>query len=291
MKGTVLHINGGLGKCIMATAVAREFKRERPDQELIIVSGYPEVFLHNPNVDGNYPFQAPDLWKRFYGNPEYDVVAHDPYMDPRWIRNEEIHLTQLWCDLFGIDCLNHLPELYFSGPELDEVNSMVQIDKPLLFVQSTGGADAAKRSWTRNPPQKEFEEYLARFNESHYILHVCVPNTPELKNIHQRIDVLNRRQAMALAYYAHEMVAIDSYAMHVRAANPDAGPTHIFLPLKESQKRLGYDHKSFNWLTPTDEVNSILQKNCDYYATIFKYSIENLGENCPVPPEYRWFEF
>ena len=37
----LLHINGGLGKCIMATAVISSYKRTYPDSKVVVVSGYP----------------------------------------------------------------------------------------------------------------------------------------------------------------------------------------------------------------------------------------------------------
>jgi len=290
-KGTVLHIQGGLGKCVMATAVAREYKRKNPDHELIVVSGYPEVFVNNPYVDGNYPFTTPELWKRFYGNPDYAVLAHDPYMHGDWIKNKSRHLIELWCNMLGVTCLHTQPELYFSGPEVEEIQQMIQVDKPLVVVQSTGGANPESRSWTRNPSKAELEQYLDQYQESHFIVHLCLQQTPVLRNVHQRVDNLNRRQAMCLIYYAQEFVGIDSFGMHTRAANPNAGATTIFLPLAESKVRLGYEHSDWNWLVPTQEVQDLLKEHTDYYATVFKLGLDSASENCPVPVGTKWFEF
>ena len=291
MKGTVVHINGGLGKCIVFTGVAKCYKEQNPDQELIIVSGYPEVFIHNPNVDGNYSFNTPELWTRFYGNPEYEVLAQDPYLEAEWIKNEEIHLMDIWCDMLGIDCTCNGPELFFSGPEVDDLQAMIQTDKPLVVVQSTGGSNPAARSWTRNPSKAELDQYLERYAEDNYVVHLCTPDTPVLNNVHQRIDSFTKRQAMCLVYYAYEFVGIDSFGLHARAANPEAGATTIFLPLAESRIRLGYDREDWNWLVPTQEVQDLLKDHTDYYATVFKLSIDDASENCPVPAGVRWFEF
>ena len=61
MKYSVFHVEGGLGKNIAATAVARCIKNNFPDRDLIVVCSYPEVFLHNPIVEkvyalGNTPY-------------------------------------------------------------------------------------------------------------------------------------------------------------------------------------------------------------------------------------------
>jgi hypothetical protein len=166
---------------------------------------------------------------------------------------------------------------------------MVKVDKPLMVVQSTGGAHAAARSWTRNPPLAEFDEHLKNYMETHFVLHLAVPETPLLSNVHQRVDNLNRRQAMALVHYAAEFVGIDSFGMHSRAANELAGPTTIFFPLAESVDRLGYTRKGWINHTPTAAVQQLLLNHQDYYATVFKLNIENAGENCPVGVGVKWF--
>jgi hypothetical protein len=283
----LLHINGGLGKCIMATAVIASYKRTYPNAKVVVVSGYPEVFVNNPYVYKNFPFTTPYLWQDYYGQPGWKVSAHDPYMEESWIKNDNLHLIDIWCRMLGVDSVQKTPLLYFAGPELDELNSMIKVDKPLVVVQSTGGANPASRSWTRNAPIGEFDEFLARYKETHFVVHLCLPETPALSNVHQRVENLNRRQAMALIYFSQEVVGIDSYAMHARAANPDAGPTTIFFPLAESVVRLGYPQ--FVNITPVPRVQDMLKDHSDYFATVFKLSIENAGENCPVPAGTKWF--
>ena len=286
----VLHINGGLGKCIMATAVIRSYKNAHPDAKVVVVSGYPEVFINNPDVYKNFPFTTPYLWQDYYSQPGWHVSAHDPYMEESWIKNESKHLIEIWCKLLGVTSVQNTPLLYFSGPELDELNAMIKVDKPLMVVQSTGGAHAAARSWTRNPDHNEFNEHLSKYLESHFVLHLCLPETPILSNVHQRVDNLNRRQAMALIYYASAFIGIDSFGMHSRASNPDAGPTEIFFPLAESVDRLGYERKDWNNIVPVQEVQDLLKSHQDYYATVFKFNIENASENCPVPVGKKWFK-
>ena len=285
----VLNINGGLGKCIMATAVISSYKRQFPNAKVVVVSGYPEVFVNNPYVYKNFPFATPNLWSDYYGNPDWKVSAHDPYMEQSWIKNESKHLIEIWCKLLGVTSVQNTPLLYFSGPELDELNAMIKVDKPLMVVQSTGGAHAAARSWTRNPPMSEFNDYLAQYMETHFVLHLAVPETPLLSNVHQRVDNLNRRQAMALIHYASAFVGIDSFGQHARAANENALETYIFFPLAESVERLGYTKTGWTNITPTAQVQQMLLEHTDYYATVFKFNIENASENCPVPVGTKWF--
>ena len=285
----VLHLNGGLGKMLMATAVIRSYKQANPGSKIVVVSGYPEVFLNNPDVYKNLPFNTPYLWQDYYGKPGWVVEAQDPYLTDAWIKNRKQHLIDIWCGMLRIPNVQKTPLLYFSGPELDELNSMIKVDKPLLVVQSTGGANAAARSWTRNAPLPELEEYLVKFMETNFVLHLAVPETPALANAHQRVDNLTRRQAMALIYFSQSFVGIDSFGQHARSANPNAGDTTIFFPLAESVDRLGYKKENWNNIVPVQEVQDLLRNHQDYYATVFKFNIEDAGENCPVPVGTKWF--
>jgi len=286
----LLHINGGLGKCVMATAVIRSYKAANPNAKVVVVSGYPEVFLHNPDVWKNFPFNTPYLWQDYYGAAGWQVEAQDPYLTDAWIKNRKQHLIDIWCGMLRIPSVQKTPLLHFSGPEADELNSQIRVDKPLLVVQSTGGSNAAARSWTRNPPQHEFEEFLGTMKDSHFILHLALPDTPVLQNVHQRVDNFDRRKAMCLMYFANEVVGIDSYALHARAANPSAGPSTFFLPLAEAEQRLGYKKENIKYLTPTAEVQELLKDHQDYFATVFKLGIEDASENCPIPVGQKWFD-
>ena len=53
-KYSIFHVEGGLGKHVLSTAVARCIKNNHPDRELIIVCAYPEVFLNLDFVDRVY---------------------------------------------------------------------------------------------------------------------------------------------------------------------------------------------------------------------------------------------
>ena len=50
MQYSVFHIEGGIGKNIVATNIVRAIKKAHPERNLIVVAPYPEVFVHNPNI-------------------------------------------------------------------------------------------------------------------------------------------------------------------------------------------------------------------------------------------------
>ena len=291
-KNLLLHIYGGIGKCIMATAVIRSYKAANPDSKVVVVSSYPETFINNPDVHKNFPFSTAYLWKDYYGNPDWWVSAHDPYMEEAWIKNERVHLIDIWCNMLGVPSVQKTPLLFFSGPEFDDLQTLASSfisDLPLMVVQSTGGGNPAARSWTRNPPTEELNDLLGQFKATHFIVHLCLQETPVLSNANDRLVDLNRRQAMALVYFAEAFVGIDSFGMHARAANPDAGSTLILFPLAESVERLGYVKENWSNVVPVQAVQDILLEHADYFATIFKFSIDSVPDNCPVPAGMKWF--
>lgn len=53
-KYSIFHIEGGLGKHVAATAVAKSIKSTHQDRDLIIICAYPEIFLNLEYVDRVY---------------------------------------------------------------------------------------------------------------------------------------------------------------------------------------------------------------------------------------------
>jgi hypothetical protein len=50
-KYAVFHVDGGIGKHIAATAVAKCIKNNHPDRELIVVCAWPSPFINLDFVD------------------------------------------------------------------------------------------------------------------------------------------------------------------------------------------------------------------------------------------------
>jgi hypothetical protein len=218
------------------------------------------------------------------------VFAQDPYLEPAWIKNTKTHLVKIWSEMLGVKYTQKTPLLYFSSAEVEELNKMIQVDKPLIVVQSTGGSTPSARSWTRNPPHEELETFLAKRLETNYILHLALPETPVLTNVSQRVDNLDRRKVMSLFYFANEVIGIDSYGLHSRSANPNAGASTFFFPLAETIERLAYPGSKHKYIVPRKEIQDMLRNHQDYFATVFKLGIENASENCPVPAGMKWFD-
>ena len=50
----IFQISGGIGKSILATAVCKAIRKKYPNDKLIVVTGYPDVFTNSKKVDMYY---------------------------------------------------------------------------------------------------------------------------------------------------------------------------------------------------------------------------------------------
>ena len=116
----IFQIDGGLGKSIMATAMIKVIKKRYKNSNLIIVSGYPDVFLNNPNVSEIYtPNQVNGLFNKFIKDQKCKIFVADPYRYGDFILEKPINLLKTWCEIFGLRYNNEQPQIYLSQPEID----------------------------------------------------------------------------------------------------------------------------------------------------------------------------
>lgn len=96
----VLQINGGIGKSIAATAVCKAIKAQYPECELTVISGYPEVFAGNPNVDVTKTTNELNYFYSTYvaGQPENKFFLTDPYLATDFIHRKG-HLCPISCPI------------------------------------------------------------------------------------------------------------------------------------------------------------------------------------------------
>ena len=65
-QNVIFSIDGGLGKSIMATAVLKVIKKEYKKANIIVITGYPDVFIGNPNANKVlHHQQAVGLYKNY----------------------------------------------------------------------------------------------------------------------------------------------------------------------------------------------------------------------------------
>jgi len=87
-KYSIFHIEGGLGKHVAATAVARCIKNTHPDRELVIVCAWPEVFINLDFVDRVYRLgNVPYFYQDYIDGKDSLIFKHEPYTNPTLLQN------------------------------------------------------------------------------------------------------------------------------------------------------------------------------------------------------------
>jgi hypothetical protein len=214
----LFQINGGIGKNVAATAVCEGLKKKYPNSKLIVVSGYPEVFVNNPFVEKCFNFhQTTYFYKEYLENQEFEVFCHDPYLTTSHLK-QNTHLIMSWFELFGLTYDNEQPRLYLTDREMNFYRSKIVSDKPLLIMQTNGGADgqSLKYSWARDIPYHIGAKVVEEFAPTHNILHIRRDDQPAYNNTAQLKD--DFRVVASILPLAQIRLFMDSFAQHTAYA-------------------------------------------------------------------------
>lgn len=233
----IFQINGGIGKVIVSTAICASIKTKYPDAKLIVVSGYPDVFLGNPNVDRAYAFgQQAYFYKEYIENQEVILFAHDPYLEAKHIKQEE-HLIETWCKLYGLPVTKTVGELFLTQREIDFFSKKFVSDKPILLLQTNGGAESdQKYSWARDIPRYVVENVIHEFKEQYNIVHIKREDQLGYDGTFAVSDTF--RALIVLVNLSEKRLLMDSFAQHAAAA---LNKSSTVLWITNSPTVLGYD--------------------------------------------------
>ncbi len=213
----IFQINGGIGKVIASTAVCISIKQKYPDAKLIVVSGYPEVFLGNKNVDRAFAFgQQSYFHQEYIQNQEIMVLAQEPYLQTKHIKSEE-HLVETWCDMYDLPFIQKNGELYLTQRERDFFGKKYISDKPILLIQANGGADAEQKySWARDIPFFVIKEVVSQYSKDYHIVQIRKENQLSYDGVTSVTDSF--RSLLCLIELSQKRLLIDSFGQHASAA-------------------------------------------------------------------------
>lgn len=256
----IFQINGGIGKVIASTAICASIKSKYPNDKLIVVSGYPEVFLGNPYVERAYAFgQQAYFYQEYIENQEVLILAHDPYLEAKHIKNEE-HLIETWCKLFDLRITKTTGELFLTHREIDFFSKKFVSDKPIFLMQTNGGGESEQKySWARDIPSYVVENIIYKFKDEYNIVHIRRDDQPQYDGTFGVSDTF--RALLVLIQMSDKRLLMDSFGQHAAAA---LNKPSTVLWICNSPKVFGYDiHTNIqaNAETATPELrNSYLNK-------------------------------
>ena len=153
----IFHIEGGLGKHIMATALLKVIRKNHPKDTIHVVCAYPDVFKHNPAVDHVHQNgQHGAFYKQYIKGKESDtkIYFNDPYTQSDFILEQD-HLLNIWARQWGMEYEGETPQIYLTQSEIDYFKPFYKTDKPILAIQPNGGPQnqGYNYSWTRDIPE------------------------------------------------------------------------------------------------------------------------------------------
>lgn len=213
----IFQINGGIGKCVMATAVCEAIKKKYPDSNLIVISGYADVFLNNPHVYRSYEYGGISyFYTEFIENKEFKIFAHDPYLQTEYVKQDE-HLIKTWCEMFDIPYNGEQPRIYLTSREEKFFSAKFASDKPILLLQTNGGAQTEhKYSWARDIPSSVVVKIIDHFKNDFNIAHIRRDDQFQYESTFGVTDSF--RALCVLISMSTKRLLIDSFAQHVAAS-------------------------------------------------------------------------
>lgn len=277
MPYSIFHIEGGIGKNIVATNVVRNIKKAYPERDLIVVSPYPEVFLHNPNIYRTYKIgNCPFFYEDFIKDKDALVFKHNPY-NTNGVINRKENLAEAWCNCFNLKLDKVKPELFFN--KIEQQNSQILIQnvndgKPVIAVQINGGVNMVPNSinfsWFRDLPPMYAAKLIGDFKKDFNFVQVRHSGQMQLENVKQLN--LSIREVLLFLSQIKGALCIDSFVQHAMASFDK--PSAVCW-VGNSSNVFGYNiHKNIK--------SNLELKGCDMESYLEQYPLISQGYRCPT---------
>jgi len=257
MKYSIFHVQGGIGKHIAATAVAKAIKANHPDRKLIVVCAYQDIFINLSYVHRVYTIGATQYFYQEYIQDKDSILFHhEPYYTTNHIHKRK-RLIENWCDMYGIKYSGEKPDLVFNKLQYDISKKFWQRKKPVMIIHTNGGlmtANAKPYSWTRDMPFELAQELTDHYKSKYHIIQLTKLNSPKLKDAEHVFATqeksLSLMEYFSILLHAKKRILIDSSVQHAAAA---LNKKSAVLWNGTSPKVFGYDlHDNISTEVPYD---------------------------------------
>lgn len=225
-KYCIFHVQGGIGKHVAATAVARCIKNNYPDRKLIVVCVYTEIFLNIPFVDRVYQLGNTNyFYQNYIQSKDSLIFAHEPYYTTDHI-HKKLSLVENWCKIYNLKFNNEKPELKFNNLQKN-VSKQVwcQSKKPVMVIHTNGGmmsTEAKPYSWTRDMPEDLAQKIVDHYKDEYHIYQVTKLNSPKLEGAYPIFATLEQSltlmELFSVLLHSKKRLLIDSCMQHAAAA-------------------------------------------------------------------------
>jgi hypothetical protein len=225
MKYSIFHVQGGIGKHVAATAVAKCIKNNHPDRKLVVVCAYPDIFINLSYVDRVYQLGATKYFYQEYIKDTDSIIFHqEPYYNTEHIHKRS-RLINTWCNMYNLKYSGELPEIKFNKLQYNISKDHWKRKKPLMVIHTNGGPmmrDSKPYSWTRDMPQDIAQELVNHYRNDYHIFQVTKLNSPKLLGVEHIFatpqEALSLMEFFSLLLHTEKRILIDSSLQHAAAA-------------------------------------------------------------------------
>lgn len=276
----VLVINGGAGKNVLATAVAKAIKNNDPSINIIIITAYKDVWVHNPHVYRVYQQgQIQYFYSDYIKDKKVKIVSIEPYSTSDYILRNK-HLIEIWCDLAGVKYNNEQPELFFNNREVEFVQRRFLDGRKIFLIQTNGGfQNDIKISWMRDMPLDTANEVIGNFRNQYRIMHIRRDDQPSLNGVEQFNGSI--RDLFLLIRFSEKRLFIDSLCQHVASALKK--PSTV-LWIRNNPEILGYPIHDNIVTKVEDEIDTLSN------SVLEPYDIAGNIYQCPFKEDTKLFD-
>jgi uncharacterized phage-like protein YoqJ len=283
---SIFHIEGGLGKHIAATAVARAIKKNHPERDLIVVCAYPEIFINLDFISRVYRHgNAPYFYQDYIKDQDFLMFKHEPYFTTEHIQ-KQTSLIENWCKLYNLEYSGELPEIVFNYRQRQYNQKLWTRNKPIFLIQTNGGPlenQPYPYSWTRDIPPHLHLPIVNAFKDLYHIIQVCREESQAIN--HPDVEVITKSisniELFGLVEQSTTRLLIDSSLQH--AATALNKPSTV-LWIGTNYKVFGYE-QHYNIVGYLGDENHKLP---DSY--LFDYNFLGTLHECPVIDQTTMFD-
>ena len=288
-KYSIFHIEGGLGKHVAATSIAKCIKNNHQDRKLIIVCGYPEVFLNLTCVDRVYRIgTTPYFYDDYIHNRDSIIFKHEPYFTTEHI-HKKLPLIENWCKLYNLEYNGEQPELKFNLRQRQIAYNKWNRDKQIMVIHTNGGPMTEQPypfSWTRDMPMDLAQEIVNGYSQDYHIIQVCRDKSMALNSymgndVEVVSDTMSNMELFSLLMHSTKRLLIDSSLQHAAAA---MGLPSTVIWVGTDPKVFGYNIHSNIKANLSDDDMKLPE------SYLFDYSFNGVTHECPLFGEVPMFD-
>ncbi len=281
---SIFHIEGGLGKHVAATAVAKCIKTNHPDRKLIIVCAYPEIFINLPYVWRVYRIgNTPYFYDNYIKDKKSLIFKGEPYFMSEHI-NGESQLINTWCKLFNLVYSGEKPEIIFNTKQQLAYARTWSREKPILLIQTNGGPlnhQPYLQSWTRDMPQPLAQALVDTYKNDYHIIQVCRNEFNALQGVEVVNAPLGNLELLFLVAMSQKRILIDSCLQHAASA----------LNLPSVVLWVATNPTLFGYSTHTNITANLSREIPLPDSYLFDYNFNGSLHECPIQEGDVLFDF